>query len=301
MNRATTPVVSVIVPAFENPEGLRRCLAPLTAQTYPADRYDVLVVDNGSRTDLSGVTGAFPRVRLEREPRPGSYAARNCGIAATTSEALAFIDSDCVPASDWLERGIERLVATPDCGFVAGKVELFFRDPERPTSSELYDFLVMGFHQDRHVKAGWGGVGNLFTWRTVFDAVGRFDASLMSGGDVEWGRRVSARGYARAYCAEARAGHPARDSLDATLRRAVRVAGGRWALKGQQGVSAGSRLVDLARSVTPAVGFYARVMGDARLPRLRDRARVVGVALAVKYAEAGELLRLAFGGAPRRE
>ena len=53
--------------------------------------------------------------------------------------------------------------------------------------------------------------------------------------------------------------------------------------------------------MTPAVGFYWRVMGDPRLPKVSDRARVVLVALAVKYAEAGELIRLTLGGSPRRE
>ena len=294
-------MISVIVPAFDNLDGLRQCLRPLMAQTYPRDRYEIMVVDNGSAQDIASVVAEFPRVRLEREPRPGSYAARNHGIAATRSEVLAFIDSDCIPIAAWLEKGVERLLATPNCGLVAGRVELYFRNPDRPTSSELYDFLVMGFHQDRHVEARWGGVGNLFTYRSVFEKVGVFNASMMSGGDLEWGRRVHAQGYELVYSAEASAAHPARDSLAATLRRAARIAGGRYALKAQAGASVARRAIDLARSVTPAVGFYWRVMGDPRLAKVSDRARVVLVALAVKYAEAGELMRLMLGGSPRRE
>ena len=297
----TQPMVSVIVPAFDNLDGLRRCLGPLMAQTWPRDRYEIVVVDNGSTQNVASVVAEFPRVRLVRERQPGSYAARNHGIAVARSEVLAFIDSDCIPIAAWIERGVERLLATPNCGLVAGRIELRFRDAARPTASELYDFLVMGFHQDRHVEAHWGATANLFTTRGVFEKVGVFNASMMSGGDLEWGRRVHAQGYALAYSAEASAAHPARDSLAATLRRAARIAGGRYALKAQAGASVASRAIDLARSVTPAVGFYWRVMGDPRLPKVSDRARVVLVALAVKYAEAGELIRLTLGGSPRRE
>jgi glycosyltransferase involved in cell wall biosynthesis len=301
MNAEGRPFVSVIVPVFNDLAGLERCLAALAAQTYDPDRHEVVVVDNGSRQDLGPVASRFARVRLVREEQPGSYAARNRGIAAARGDVLAFTDSDCVPAGDWIARGVEALLRVPECGFVAGRVDLTFRDPGRATASELYDSIVMNFHQDRNIaERHFGATANLFVFKRVFESVGPFDAALRSGGDLEWGQRVHARGLLQLYADDVRVAHPARSTWEETRRRAVRLTGGRYGLRRQAGASAGSLAVDLLRAVTPAVGFYVRLLRDRRLPRLADRLSVVRVAIAVKYVTAWELIRLMAGGEPRR-
>jgi glycosyltransferase involved in cell wall biosynthesis len=301
MNSPARPFVSVIVPAFNNSEGLRRCLEALGEQTYAADRHEIVVVDNGSSEDLRSVVAPCPRARLLREDEPGSYAARNRGIAEATGEALAFTDSDCVPTHDWIERGVEHLLRAPDCGLVAGRVDLIFRDPRSPTASELYDLIVMSFHQDRNVAVRrFGATANLFTFKKVFDAVGLFDSHLMSGGDLEWGRRVYERGLLQLYADDVRVSHPARYSLEDTYRQALRLAGGTYRLKQQDGATPASRAIDLVRAWTPAVGFYGKILRDKRLTRMGYRLSVVRVALGVKYVTAWELMRLMMGGEPRR-
>lgn len=301
MNSSAPPLVSVIIPAFNDPEGLRRCLEALGEQTYAADRHEVIVVDNGSREDLRPVVAEFERARLLHESEPGSYAARNRGIAAATGEVLAFTDSDCVPTRDWIERGVEHLLRAPNCGLVAGRVDLLFRDPLSPTASELYDLIVMNFHQDRNVAVRrFGATANLFTFKQVFHTVGPFESRLMSGGDLEWGRRVYERGLLQLYADDVRVAHPARHSLEETYRQAVRLAGGTYRLKLKDGASPARRAIDLMRAVTPAFGFYGRILGDKRLTRMGDRVSVVRVAIGVKYVTARELIRLMLGGEPRR-
>jgi glycosyltransferase involved in cell wall biosynthesis len=295
------PFVSVIVPAFNDLAGLERCLAALAAQTYDEDWHEVIVVDNGSRQDPGSVVGRFPRARLLREERPGSYAARNRGIVDARGEVLAFTDSDCVPARDWLAKGVEALLRAPECGFVAGRVTLEFRDPARPTPAELYDFLVMSFHQDRNItERHFGATANLFVFKRVFETVGTFDAGLMSGGDLEWGRRVFDRGLPQLYAGDAAVAHPARHTLADTFRQARRLTGGTYGLKARSGASPARRALDLARALTPAVGFYLRLLRDGRLERFGQRVTVVWVALRVKYVVAWELIRLMAGGEPRR-
>ena len=298
---SSAPFVSVIIPAFNNLEGLRRCLAPLEQQTHARERYEVIVVDNGSSDDVRSVVDGFPRVRLLREEQPGSYAARNRGIAAARGDVLALTDSDCVPTREWIEKGVENLLRAPDCGFVAGRVELTFRDPARPTPSELYDFIVMNFHQDRNVaERRFGATANLFVFKQVFEAVGPFDGQLLSAGDLEWGRRVFDHGLLQIYADDVRVAHPARHALAETYRQARRLAGGTYRLKIQNGATPARRMLDLARAVTPALGFYGRLLRDQRLKHLRQRVSVVLVAIRVKYVVAWELIRLMTGANPRR-
>lgn len=201
------------------------CLRALERQTCPPGRFEVVVVDNGSDPPIGSVSDTFSFVRCVCEPTPGSYAARNRGIASSRGALLGFTDADCVPAEDWIERGIRAVQGLPDAGLVAGKVELTFRDPEHLTTAELVESVV-AFPQATYVTWGFSATANLFTSRAAFDAVGLFDERLMSGGDMEWGQRLRARGLSQVYADDVRVSHPARHTLGQLLRKAKRVAGG---------------------------------------------------------------------------
>ena len=86
------PLISVVVPVFNDEARLAGCLDALAMQTWPASHREVIVVDNGSVPPVALRAGAA-RVIVER--RPGSYAARNAGVAAAAGEILAFTDADC--------------------------------------------------------------------------------------------------------------------------------------------------------------------------------------------------------------
>ncbi len=92
-------------------------------------------MDNGSADDVAGAVAAFPEVRLLREPRRGSYAARNRGLAGTTAPLLAFTDADCLPAPDWLARGVAVLAGDPAVDLVAGRIECSPASPGAPRRS----------------------------------------------------------------------------------------------------------------------------------------------------------------------
>ncbi|MEA3165805.1 MAG: hypothetical protein QOJ26_671, partial [Thermoplasmata archaeon] len=102
MEDQARPPVSVIIPVYNDLQNLRRCLQHLRRQTWPADRREVLVVDNGSAEDLSPLKAEFPEVRWFAEPAPGSYAARNLAIPQASHDILAFIDSDCFAVPGWM-------------------------------------------------------------------------------------------------------------------------------------------------------------------------------------------------------
>ena len=248
------PRVSVIIPVYNDIVRLERCLGALAAQTYP--NYEVIVVDNGSSDgDVAEVCRAFPEVRFSREPRVGSYAARNRGVRLAQGDLFAFTDSDCVPAADWVEEGAARLQA--GCGVVAGHIDVFPRDRSRPSLVELYD-MMLAFPQERYVKNNrYGVTANLLTTRAVFDAVGTFDDTLKSGGDHEWGHRASAGGFSLAYAPEVRVAHPARKSLGELRKKARRVVGG-----GRDSRSTSDMMHWLRIALYPPVGTSRRVFGD---------------------------------------
>ena len=100
MNRSgpERPRISVVILHLNPPEFLARCFASLAAGTRAP--YEAIVVDNGSRELPEAVCAAHgARLLSEAEPGPGS--ARNCGVAASSGELLAFIDADCVAYPGW--------------------------------------------------------------------------------------------------------------------------------------------------------------------------------------------------------
>jgi mycofactocin glycosyltransferase len=118
------PFVSVVVPAYNRAAALAACLVTLFTQTYPHDRYEVIVVDDGStdRTAEAALEAAARwdgSLRVLRKPNGGPASARNIGMHAAHGDVIAFTDSDCTADPGWL-RGLVAALAAFDADGVGG-------------------------------------------------------------------------------------------------------------------------------------------------------------------------------------
>jgi glycosyltransferase involved in cell wall biosynthesis len=309
---AEPPRVSVIIPVLNDFARLTTCLTALSRQTWPRERLEVLVVDNGSTGDIGAVVAPFDFVRLLHEVKPGSYCARNRALREARGAILAFTDSDCIPDPGWLEQGVLALQAAGGLSVVGGKVELFAQDPEQPTLAEDFE-LALGFSQQSYIEEKHYCVtANLFTTPAVFEKVGGFNEALKSGGDKEWGGRAHAAGVPLIYAAAARLRHPARRTMQELFKKRARLVGGH---------------LGIARSKHPEWLAFSKVLAKACLPpvervlkarkkltvsaagngregtkprTLRTTLRVVVVGVSLQAYSVAELMRLRFGGKPVR-
>lgn len=292
------PLVTVIVPTYESEASLDACLQALERQTLGADRVEVLVVDNGTRRLDQAMRARHAGVHWLTEEVPGSYAARNRGIAAARGDVLAFTDADCVPEPSWLERGLAALQADPSLGVVAGKVVLFAKDARRPRGAELWDIEYGIDNETFHAKQQFGATANLVVRRSVMETVGPFDAKLKSGGDRDWGRRAAALGIKQAFVADVVVLHPARRTLRAVVAKARRVTGGRHASGLLPG---GKALVRRWASNTLPPWHLGPVL--RRISHRHGRLaalRFYGATYVRRLVGVGEELRIRLGGRPRR-
>ena len=225
-----TCFVSVIVPVYNDAEGVRGTLGALVSQTYPRDAYEIIVADNGSHDGTRQVveqfqTQYFDLVRLVVEDEvQSSYAARNKGIQAARGEILAFTDADCIPVSEWLEEGVKAVVGK-NAAFAAGQIKMTFQG-KKPNAWEYLD-AARKLNQRAYVEnAGFGATANLFVRRDLFDKYGLFRGDLLSGGDYEFGRRLTRSGEKLVYAENAIVHHPARSTFKAILKKSRRVARG---------------------------------------------------------------------------
>jgi glycosyltransferase involved in cell wall biosynthesis len=292
------PRVSIIIPVFNQAEDLARCLAALERQTYPADRFEAIVVDNGSDRPIRPMAERFSFVRAICEPTPGSYAARNRGIEASRGELLAFTDADCLPAESWIERGVRAVQRLPRAGMVAGRIAITFHDPGKPTAVERFE-SIFGLPQDMFLAWGFGATANLFATRAAIEQVGLFDERLMSGGDMEWGQRLRALGLAQEYGPDACVFHPARRTVRQLWTKTVRVAGGLQQVADQRGTGTQGLPAHAVRQLIRMQDIRAH-FADERLDTLNRRLTFAMVAWLVELVRVLERYRVHWGGRPSR-
>ncbi|MFQ5436566.1 MAG: glycosyltransferase family 2 protein, partial [Anaerolineae bacterium] len=198
---AERPTFSIIIPTYNRPQKLERCLLACTQLVYPPQRFEVIVVNDGGERPLTALITRFAAkilVRLLNQKNQGPAAARNAGAAAAQGAYLAFIDDDCVPAPGWLTGfadgwGGETAVA------LGGKtVNAYAENRYAAASQLLIDYLYAYYNQ----PAGtFFTSNNLAVPRTLFEEVGGFDPAmpLAAGEDREFCDRWRHVGYALRY------------------------------------------------------------------------------------------------------
>lgn len=101
------PKLSVIIPAYNRRFILKDCLDAIFDQTYAADDYEILIVDDGSTDGTKEFINELQKSRQNMfylsQNNQGPAAARNFGVKYAKAEIIVFIDSDCMVPRDFLE------------------------------------------------------------------------------------------------------------------------------------------------------------------------------------------------------
>lgn len=116
--------ISVVIPAYNEEKYLPACLRALQQQTYPADRYEIIVVDNASTDRTAQIARSFG-AKVVYEPAKGFAQARQAGFAAATGQVIASTDADTIVPPFWLERIAGHFERRPQLGGVCGPVHWF--------------------------------------------------------------------------------------------------------------------------------------------------------------------------------
>jgi glycosyltransferase involved in cell wall biosynthesis len=193
------PFVSVIVPCLNRKAWLQEAIRALRAQTYPSDRFEIIVVDNGSNDGTwewleEAATECNPPLqRMRNETSNRTHAgSRNVGLRHALGEIIAFTDSDCIAAAEWLESGVAGFQT--GVGLIVGRTISPPGDPvgllSRIRITEGEDFF---------------DTCNIFYSKEAIDRVGGFDVGadkysfMVYGEDSDLGIRVKKAGYRSAF------------------------------------------------------------------------------------------------------
>jgi len=224
--------VAVVIPAYDEVEGIRVTVESVRAVDYPQDLVEVVVaVDGGNEAVAAAAEAAGARAVLVR-PNQGSYAARNAALAAIESDpaAVLFTDAGCVVVRDWIPAHLRALESHALSG---GAVEFVFRGPV-PTPAEWIDSLRHLTQQSYVERDGFAATCNLAVRRAVVDEM-QFDPSLRTGGDADFCLRARAAGFDLVFSSEAAIRHDARPDRAALLAKVRRIASGAPRVRALQG------------------------------------------------------------------
>jgi len=211
---------SVIIPNYNGLRFMRTCLDALWAQTYPAERTEIILVDDASTDESVGFVQAnYPEMKIVRlEHNSGLAAGCNAGARVAAGDLLVMLNNDTEVEPGWLAALVDAAVAHPAAGALASKMLLFDR---RDTLHNAGDLMgTDGVPRNRGVwekdtgqfdasLTVFGGCGGAVAYRReAWEQAGGFDERLfMYLEDVDLAWRLRLLGWAAVFAPGARVYH----------------------------------------------------------------------------------------------
>jgi len=181
------PELSVVVATRNRPDRLVALLAALRAQTLAPERFEVVVVDDGSTDstpellEREAASSPFRLRTVRRESGDGPAAARNAGLRVGGGELIAFTDDDCEPAPEWLAEGLRAAKETPGA-VIQGRTE---PNPAELTRLGPYTRTLRVTELGPHFETA-----NMFYPRVLLERLDGFDERFRRPGgedtDLAW-------------------------------------------------------------------------------------------------------------------
>ncbi|MFA6217640.1 MAG: glycosyltransferase [Candidatus Omnitrophota bacterium] len=138
--------ISIVVPTFNRKNKLKSCLESIFAQDYPLERFEIIVVDDGS-TDgtkdmVAALKPAFPHLRYYYQENQGPAAARNFGVRQSKADIVGFTDDDCRLSRSWVRAMLASYALEPLADVVGGKTSVDARNIKALVSQSLSDGAI---------------------------------------------------------------------------------------------------------------------------------------------------------------
>lgn len=174
--------VSVVVPVYNGVLTLADCLKALRTQTLSQVDYEIIAVVNKATTDSSAEVARRFDVRLIEEGRRGAGAARNAGIAAATTEWIAFTDDDCIPSRTWLSYLLGAVSDGNDSDGTIGAAGRTVGFESQSSPARFVDLMGGGDAAQHltHPKFPFAPTHNVMYSHEALNAVGGFDERYCS-------------------------------------------------------------------------------------------------------------------------
>lgn len=319
-------MISIVIPTYNAAGTITAGLRALQHQTIPHHQCEIIVVDDGSTDDTTEIVEQFialaglpteqahalavtPHTVNSTEPPPagdqgptvaikllqqshqGAAAARNTGAQAARGDTIVFLDADCVPAPDWLERLVALLNSESVVG-AGGRVQTH-QPGLLPRFIQMeYDERYDRIAQHRYID--FISSATAAYRRDAFQEIGGFDTTMLGAEDVDLSFRLAEADYKLVFASDAVVYHTHPESLWAYVRRKFKYAFWRAAVYGRHpGKVAGDSRTPQTQKLQIAL---APVIGMSLVGGLmwRPLFLVAGIGLGAFLATAAGFIRRAW-------
>lgn len=162
-SRTKTHEVSVVICTHNpNEDRLRKTLDGLKRQSFPLEKWELVIVDNKSRDPVAGRFDIswHPNGRIIDEPRMGLTPARLRGYHESSGNVLLMVDDDNVLAPNYLEVVSDEFSRHPNLGAIGGKSNPVFEEEPPSWINHVTKILACRDHGDQRLEASWANHSN---------------------------------------------------------------------------------------------------------------------------------------------
>lgn len=293
------PFISVIVPTRRRREQLRECLISLSAQTYPRERWELTVVEDGDEEAPDEGLAAFrDRLRLQylRQAYAGCGVARNTGAAQARGRYLVFTDDDCLFPSDWLWRYEQHFQRRADCVVAGRPIDVPQANRYSQASQALIDYLLSRFNTSP--EQATLAIGNNFgVPAEAFRAVGGFSPRYFrtTAEDRDFCARWVAKGQRIVYAPDIVVHHACRLNLGSFLRQHFHYGRGAFLFHQLQAQRRGGRI-----KLEPPGFYFSLLLWPWSVRAGPDAARMSLLFVVAQAAHTAGYLHRLLGGSEAR-
>ncbi len=226
---SSLPFVSVIIPTRNEEKYIEKCLESLARQTYPKDKFEVLVIDGMSKDRTLEVVRSFEgrmNIRVLKNQKIKHVYAFNQGIREARGDYFIILSGHSFVERDFIEKEVETLFrAREECSnvvAVGGKIEVI---GESLISKIIASMMLSPFSGG---SSFWRSAQYHFAKtvpyalydKAVVEELGCFDEDMIKGNDFELNLRLVKRGFKLYYSPEIRSHYYARNSFSKFLSHA---------------------------------------------------------------------------------
>lgn len=201
----TFPYFSIIIPTYNRPDSLMTCLRALTQLNYPPDRFEIIIVDDGSRFPVS-----LPEAQLQesimimilQQCNGGPASARNAGAQKARGDIFAFTDDDCVPDAHWLREFANAFHKAPS-DLLGGRTINGLTTNPYSTASQIIAEEAYTYFFSRKSELRFFASNNMAVPARLFQECGGFNSSFRTAEDRDFCDRWMRDGHSLTYVPKA--------------------------------------------------------------------------------------------------
>ena len=215
------PFVSIIIPVRNRPEEIEACLQSLMEVQYPSEKTEIIVVDDASTDNTPDVVSSFPVQLISLKENKHAPFCRNLAAKRAKGDIFAFIDSDCLADTLWLQELIP-VFKDESLGAVGGMVDTLSMEKGLDRYEKVSSSLNMGSwirRSSENDRFFYVPACNLFVRKDLFLSMEGFKEELILGEDVDFCWRLQDMGHNVEYRPVGKVYHKHRNRLKSFCRR----------------------------------------------------------------------------------